>query len=68
VVTYAALMGLGRDTHTNASQFSYLAMVFHISYLFCENPHSYLIQKLLIGKYLGDCGIFVRTALAGMGS
>jgi hypothetical protein len=49
-------MGISKDTHTNASQFSYLAIVFYVSYLFCEVPHGSLIQRLPIAKYLGACG------------
>lgn len=61
LVNYANVMGISKDTHTNASQFSYLAMVFYVSYLFCEVPHGYLIQTLPIAKYLGACGIDSNT-------
>ena len=55
-VNYAHVMGLAKDTNTNASQFSYLATAFYVGYLFCEIPHGYLLQRLPVGKYLGTCG------------
>jgi hypothetical protein len=50
-------MGISKDTHTNAGQFSYLAMAFYVSYLVFEVPHGFLIQRLPLAKYLGACGM-----------
>ncbi|KAE8450991.1 hypothetical protein EG329_005431 [Mollisiaceae sp. DMI_Dod_QoI] len=55
ILNYANVMGLAKDTHTSASEFSYLATAFYVSYLFCEIPHGYLVQKLPVAKYLGAC-------------
>lgn len=52
-INYANVMGLQADTNTTASQFSYLALVFYVSYLFCEPIHAYLMQRYPTAKYLG---------------
>jgi sugar phosphate permease len=54
-------MGLQADTGTSATQFSYLALVFYVSYLVCEVPHGYLMQRFPTAKYLG-----VQTILWGL--
>lgn len=46
-------MGLFQDAHINTNQFSLLALVFYISYLFFEMPTGYLMQRLPTAKYLG---------------
>ncbi|KAH6666847.1 hypothetical protein B0J14DRAFT_677545 [Halenospora varia] len=50
---YHQVVGLSKDTHTTASQFSYLATAFHIGYLVCEFPQGYMIQKFPLATYLG---------------
>lgn len=50
LVNYAHVMGLAKDTNTDASQFSYLATEFYVGYLFCEIPHGYLLQTLPVGN------------------
>jgi hypothetical protein len=50
-------MGLGKDTHTTPSQYSYLALAFYVSYFACELPTGYLLQKLPVAKYLGINGM-----------
>lgn len=46
-------MGLQEDTHTTANQFSYLALAFYCSYMVCEIPQGYLMQRFPTAKYLG---------------
>lgn len=53
LINYANVMGLQADTNTSASQFSQLALVFYVSYLFCEPIHAYLMQRYPTAKYLG---------------
>lgn len=53
LVNYANVMGLQADTGTTATQFSYLALVFYVSYLACEPVHAYLMQRFPTAKYLG---------------
>jgi hypothetical protein len=38
LITYANVMGLQPDTDASASWFSYLALVFYVSYLVVEIP------------------------------
>ena len=49
----ANVMGLQADTNTTPSQYSQLALVFYVSYLFCEPIHAYLMQRYPTAKYLG---------------
>lgn len=46
-------MGLREDTNITTSQFSTLAMLFYVSYLACELPHGWLMQRFPTAKYLG---------------
>ena len=46
-------MGLYEDTNIDSNQFSTLAWVFYVSYLFFEFPHGYGMQRLPTAKYLG---------------
>lgn len=46
-------MGLQADTNTTPDQFSYLALAFYCSYLICEIPQGYLMQRFPTAKYLG---------------
>jgi MFS family permease len=52
-VNYANVMGLQEDTSITGNQFSLLATVFYVSYLACELPTGYLMQRLPTAKYLG---------------
>ncbi len=49
-------MGLAKDTHTDAAQFSSLATAFHVAYFVFERLSGYLIQILPLAKYLGTNG------------
>ncbi|MCJ1365729.1 hypothetical protein MMC16_004854 [Acarospora aff. strigata] len=53
LINYAAVMGLFQDAHINTNQFSLLALVFYVSYLACEMPTGYLMQRFPTAKYLG---------------
>jgi sugar phosphate permease len=47
------VMGLQADTATTPDQFSYLALAFYCSYLVCEIPQGYLMQRFPTAKYIG---------------
>ncbi|PMD42909.1 allantoin permease [Hyaloscypha variabilis F] len=53
LLSYANVMGLEKDTHSDAAQFSYLATAFYVAYFIFELPSGYLIQRLPLAKYLG---------------
>ncbi|TVY13479.1 putative transporter protein [Lachnellula arida] len=53
LINYANVMGLKKDTGTTASQFSYLALAFYVSYCVFEVPQGYLMQRFPTAKYLG---------------
>ena len=53
-------MGLAKDTHSDASQFSYLATTFYVAYFVFELPSGYLVQRLPLAKYLGANGKIER--------
>nr|POF07663.1 thiamine pathway transporter thi73 [Quercus suber] len=53
LINYANVMGLQADTHISKDQFSYLALVFYVTYLVFEFPHGYAMQRLPTAKYLG---------------
>ncbi|KAJ9156839.1 Major facilitator superfamily transporter [Coniochaeta hoffmannii] len=53
LINYANVMGLQADTNTTPDQFSYLALAFYCSYLICEIPQGYLMQRFPTAKYLG---------------
>ncbi|TVY44230.1 Thiamine pathway transporter [Lachnellula occidentalis] len=53
LINYANVMGLKDDTGTTASQFSYLALAFYVSYCVFEVPQGYLMQRFPTAKYLG---------------
>ena len=46
-------MGIQEDTNMKGDQFSYMALVFYITYLAFELPTGYLMQRLPLAKYLG---------------
>jgi hypothetical protein len=53
LVNYANVMGLQSDAHLVGNQFSYLALIFYVTYLAFEFPTGYLMQRLPTAKYLG---------------
>ncbi|KAI9372632.1 allantoate permease [Aspergillus egyptiacus] len=53
LINYASIMGFLEDTGMRTNQFSNLALVFYVSYLFFEFPTGYLMQRLPTAKYLG---------------
>ena len=53
LINYAAVMGLEEDTGMSGNQFSYLALIFYVTYLAVEFPHGYGMQRLPTAKYLG---------------
>lgn len=53
LVNYAKVMGLEDDTKITGNQFSYLALMFYITYLVFELPTGYAMQRLPTAKYLG---------------
>ena len=60
LVSYANVMGLANDTHSDAAQFSYLATTFYVAYFVFELPSGYLVQRLPLAKYLGANGKIER--------
>ncbi|KAI7561354.1 MFS general substrate transporter, partial [Hortaea werneckii] len=53
LINYANVMGLQEDANITENQFSYLALIFYVTYLALEFPHAYGMQKLPTAKYLG---------------
>jgi sugar phosphate permease len=53
LINYAGVMNLEADTGTSASQFSYLALIFYVSYLVFEIPQGWGMQRFPTAKYLG---------------
>lgn len=53
LINYANVMGLQEDANITEDQFSYLALIFYVTYLALEFPHAYGMQKLPTAKYLG---------------
>ncbi|KAI1338203.1 allantoate permease [Xylariaceae sp. FL0016] len=53
LINYANVMGLQDDTNITGNQFSLLATLFYVTYLACEFPTGYLMQRLPTAKYLG---------------
>lgn len=45
--------GIEKDTHMSASQFSYLATFFYVTYAVFQPVHAVLVQKFPVAKYLG---------------
>ncbi len=46
-------MGIKEDTGITGNQFSLIATIFYISFICCEFPTGYLMQRLPLSKYLG---------------
>ncbi|KAK5133554.1 hypothetical protein LTR08_007593 [Meristemomyces frigidus] len=53
LLNYAAVMGISKDTGMSASQFSYLATFFYVTYACFQPLHAVLVQKFPVAKYLG---------------
>ncbi|KPI40402.1 Thiamine pathway transporter THI73 [Cyphellophora attinorum] len=64
LINYANVMGLSKDNNLTTSQFSNLAMFFYVSYLVCELPHGWLMQRFPTAKYLGFCVIMWGAMVA----
>jgi MFS family permease len=54
LINYANVMGLQEDANITKDQFSNLALIFYVTYLFFEFPHGYGMQRLPTAKYLGS--------------
>jgi len=52
-ISTMAVFGLREDTGLVGQQFSWLSTIFYISYLICEFPGNYLMQKFNVGRFLG---------------
>lgn len=48
-----AVFGLREDTGLEGQQFNWLSTIFYLSYMACEFPGNYLMQKFNVGKFLG---------------
>ncbi|TQV92020.1 allantoate permease [Cordyceps javanica] len=53
LMNYANVMGIKEDTGITGNQFSLLATIFYISFIACEFPTGYLMQRLPLARYLG---------------
>ncbi|EGV64795.1 hypothetical protein PSN45_005147 [Yamadazyma tenuis] len=52
-LSYASLMGIRIDTHTDVGQrYSWVSSIFYAGYIFFEFPTTYFLTKLPIGKFL----------------
>ncbi|KAG7095022.1 hypothetical protein E1B28_005816 [Marasmius oreades] len=47
-----AVFGIREDTHLVGQQFSWLSTIFYLSYMVCEFPSSYVMQRVSVGKTL----------------
>ncbi|KAK9434611.1 allantoin permease [Metarhizium brunneum] len=53
LLNYANVMGIKQDTGITGNQFSLLATIFYISFIVCEFPTGYLMQRFPLARYLG---------------
>ena len=52
-ISYTAIMGLREDTHLHGQDYSNVAMMFYIGYIFAEFPTQYFAQRISrLAKYL----------------
>lgn len=51
-VSTQAVFGIREDTHLVGDQFNWLTTVFYLSYLVCEAPANWLLQKCNTAKFL----------------
>ncbi|KAE9374012.1 allantoin permease [Stipitochalara longipes BDJ] len=68
LLSYANVMGLAHDTHSDAAQFSYLATAFYVAFFVFELPSGYLIQRLPLAKYLGANAVIVWGVVLSINS
>ncbi|OIW34816.1 MFS general substrate transporter [Coniochaeta ligniaria NRRL 30616] len=47
-----AVFGIQKDTHLVGQQFNWLSTIFYLSYMVCEFPGNWLMQKCHTGKFL----------------
>jgi len=66
IVNYANVMGISKDTHMTAAQFSYLATFFYVTFAVFQPVHAYLMQKFPTAQYLGVNVALWGVTLAGM--
>ncbi|KAH7410564.1 major facilitator superfamily domain-containing protein [Cadophora sp. MPI-SDFR-AT-0126] len=57
-ISTQAIFGISKDTHLVGQQFSWLTTIFYLSYMVCEAPANYLMQKFPLGKFLSICMFF----------
>ncbi|CEJ57919.1 Putative Permease of the major facilitator superfamily [Penicillium brasilianum] len=50
-LSYAAIMGLKKDTHLTSSQYSWLGSLVYFGYLGGDIPATFLMQRLPLSKY-----------------
>ena len=56
-ISYAAIMGMRKDTHLHGQDYSNVALMFYVGYLAFEFPTQFLAQRISrLGKYLGTNG------------
>lgn len=68
LINYANVMGIQHDTGMTPAEFSYMALVFYVTFLAFEFPHAYGMQRLPTARYLGSMvflwGIVVTATCA----
>jgi ACS family allantoate permease-like MFS transporter len=52
-ISTMAVFGLREDTGLVGQQFNWLSTIFYLSYMVCEFPGNYLMQKFHVGRFLG---------------
>jgi ACS family allantoate permease-like MFS transporter len=52
-ISTMAVFGLREDTGLVGQQFNWLSTIFYLSYMACEFPGNYLMQKFHVGRFLG---------------
>jgi MFS transporter, ACS family, allantoate permease len=48
-----AVFGIREDTHLVGEQFNWLSTIFYLSYMACEAPGNWFMQKYRTGRFLG---------------
>jgi MFS transporter, ACS family, allantoate permease len=66
-ISYAAIMGLRKDTHLVGQDYSNVSMMFYVGFLVAELPTQFLAQRISrLGKYLGVNVVLWGVVLASM--
>jgi MFS transporter, ACS family, allantoate permease len=66
-ISYAAIMGLRKDTHLAGQDYSNVSMMFYVGFLVAELPTQFLAQRISrLGKYLGINVMLWGIVLASM--